>query len=263
MDFLKDFDERRIEVEKYFEFILIIDNLNKIENINSIKKYSYVVNSRKRFPLRQVIDNNGAYGITQDLRKILKATAFLILYNLIEGSITSAINEYFNSFSSKKTKYKDFKPFIKSAWLKYKYNLFSKKKPEEIVNFIENLFEEIVEIIPKEINDKQTNTNTILYDYSAYISEIGKSEISGNIDARKIRELSTLYGFKLPSNDQCDSLVKVKNNRNKLAHGENTFTDIGKESIENLIQIKDESIAFLKSVLKEINKSIMIEIYKK
>lgn len=263
MDFIRDFEDRVNEVNKYFEFVLIIENLNKIENLESLKKYSLIINHKKKYPIKKSIDSSGSYAINLDLRKVLKATAFLILYNLVEGSVTSALNEYFNSFSSKRQKYKDFKPFIKTAWIKYKYKRFENHKPEDIVTLIENLFEEIIEIIPKEIRDRQNNTSTFIYDYNAYISEIGKSEISGNIDARKIRELSALYGFGLPTQDQCDSLVKIKNNRNKLAHGENTFTDIGRESIEDLIFIKDESVGFLRSVLKKINKSIVKEIYKK
>jgi hypothetical protein len=57
---------------------------------------------------------------------------------------------------------------------------------------------------------------------------------SGNIDAREIRETAKSYGF----SDKTDGmktqngndLLKIKTNRNDLAHGDKSFSDVGKDA---------------------------------
>ena len=124
------------------------------------------------------------------------------------------------------------------------------KKDEYIIRTIETLLSEIIEIKPKTIKDSELGER-ILHNYDAYISETNSNEISGNLDARKIRELFVLYG--LPNIDKkCDSMVKVKNKRNNLAHGNETFAQVGSNfTIKELFQMKDEIVDFLNYLIIE------------
>lgn len=80
--------------------------------------------------------------------------------------------------------------------------------------------------------------------------------ISGNLDAKKIRELARVYGFsevtKKAKRGGSD-LLTVKNQRNLLAHGNLTFSECGRNyNINDLKRIKNEVIWFLEDILKNI-----------
>ena len=259
MSFIQDFEDRVGEIDKYFEFLSLIDNLPQISHIHNLKGLRIVVEGNARSPLAGAISDAGIYAVTQDLRKILKATSFLLLYNLVEGSMTAALNDYFNALSVKRAPYQQLKPEIRALWLRYKHKLFEKRQPSEIVNALNNLFSEIFEILPK--THKSDDGPITVTDYAAYASMTGKTDFSGNLDAAKIRKLSQIYGFKLPTPDTCASLVTVKNRRNTLAHGNSTFLETGKESLEFLIKIKEETVFFMRSVLSAIDESIREEVF--
>jgi hypothetical protein len=75
--------------------------------------------------------------------------------------------------------------------------------------------------------------------------------ISGNIDARSIREIATKIGFEQSKDGSL--LETIKKKRNHLAHGEFSFGEIGKEvSVNDMIKYKDSASAHLTDVLKNI-----------
>ena len=75
--------------------------------------------------------------------------------------------------------------------------------------------------------------------------------ISGNIDAKKIREIIKQFGGNEISNGR--DLKTIKDKRNNLAHGEFTFSEIGKDyTVKDLVDYKDETKQYLSSVLDEI-----------
>lgn len=259
MNFLEDFEERTKEVERYFEFIFFIEKLGLIRNVKEKRVEKLIYNNRTIYPLKKSINLNGDFIIDVELNKTLKASTFLILYNLIEGSITAALNAYFESFSGKSSEYKKLTREIKRVWLEYRHKAFKNKNSKDLVQLIETLLEEKVSIGPKTVNGEVGAK--IIHNYDAYNAEIGKSDISGNLDARKIRELSEMYGFKLPTNNSCNSLVIIKQNRNKLAHGESSFSEVGKLTIEDLFEIKQETIKYIRKTLRSINRSIIREVY--
>jgi len=253
--FISDFYEKVKEINKYFNFVWLVDNLRKIENVNITPKIIYESdNTSIKHELNSFLDENNSYKIDNELVKILKANCYLILYNLVEGAITTGINALFVAFNSKNGKYKDFKNEIQQIWVKYKkysHETLRTVKLNETSKFfvetMENIFNEKVEISPKNIGSDRR----IVTDYEAYLHEIGQSnEISGNLDAKKIRELSNLYGLpEYNTTKAMFSLVEVKNKRNSLAHGRSNFSEEGRIPIEELILMRDEIIIYLEQVL--------------
>lgn len=244
-----DFENRIKQIEQYLIFVWIIDTKPNIPNLTENK----LVFDHKEILLSDYIDSSGLYSIDSELIKILKSNTILLLYNLIEGTINVLLNEYFGVLNRENKEYNKYKLPIKKIWLKYKHRSFSSgdmKKDEYIIRTIETLLSEIIEIKPKTIKDSELGER-ILHNYDAYISETNSNEISGNLDARKIRELFVLYG--LPNIDKkCDSMVKVKNKRNNLAHGNETFAQVGSNfTIKELFQMKDEIVDFLNYLIIE------------
>ena len=75
--------------------------------------------------------------------------------------------------------------------------------------------------------------------------------ISGNIDAQKIREiLRQIGGTEIKDGRRLEA---IKNKRNNLAHGEFSFSEIGKDyTVNDLISYKNDTKDYLSKVLDEI-----------
>ena len=71
----------------------------------------------------------------------------------------------------------------------------------------------------------------------------------------KIREISEQFGCRQISDGR--DLYTIKEKRNKLAHGEYTFTDIGKEyTVSDMRTLKESVKSYLTQVMNEIEKFI-------
>jgi len=264
-DFIKDFSDKVEEVNLYFNFIWILENTSRLQpnkiGIDKVKIYKKN-KSVAAYSLTTFLNEKNEFIIHSEINKILKGNCYLVLYNLVEGSITAAIKSLFESINSKKYPLKNFKQHIFHLWLKYRYDSFSdvqklsspsgKTLVVYLSDIFNNIFEDIFSIDDKTIKGK------VLKDYDAYVNKVG-NDFSGNLDARKIKEVAAKYGISINDNVKCDFLVNVKNKRNSLAHGNEIFSDAGKISIEELIRIKDEIITFLDIVLKKIDYHVQNE----
>ena len=77
-------------------------------------------------------------------------------------------------------------------------------------------------------------------------------DISGNIDAQKVREILKQIGGNEISDGR--ELKIIKDKRNNLAHGEFTFSEIGRDVLINeLVEYKNKTKDYLSNVLNEIN----------
>lgn len=85
--------------------------------------------------------------------------------------------------------------------------------------------------------------------------------ISGNIDAQSIRDIAKQFGYAETSNGR--DLLTIKEKRNKLAHGEFTFSEIGKEyTVGDLIKLKTDTVSYIEDVLKNVENFILDKKYK-
>lgn len=138
-NFQIEFEQRLEEINKYFEWVFLIDNLDSID-ISSIDKLSIedILN-----PLNLIhLLNKKNYVIDSDLNRILKANCYLILYNLVEGSLISGIDAIFLKINeyNPRLKYRDLSIELKEVFFKYKHKDWQIKKgkpKKEIVSDIE------------------------------------------------------------------------------------------------------------------------------
>lgn len=87
-------------------------------------------------------------------------------------------------------------------------------------------------------------------------------DISGNIDAQKIRDILKQIGGNEISDGR--ELKIIKDKRNNLAHGEFTFSEIGRDVlVSELIEYKNKTKDYLSNVLAEINDYIESQKYLK
>lgn len=219
----EDFDKRAQEVSKYF---FLLKNLEQ----GSIKL-------SMGNPKNHKIKN-----IDIELEKTLKATGFLLLYNLIESTIRNAIEAIFDDMVRQSTSFDNLKKDIKKIVID---NFKKNKKTDNLLNTINNIS---LDIISASFNKEKL--------------------FSGNIDARKIKDTAETYGFSYRTNarktQNGNDLLKIKTNRNDLAHGFKSFEEVGKDATpEELLQINKRVICYLREILQNIETYIYNQEYLK
>lgn len=218
-----EYTKRLNEVTLYFETIKLLDNGD----------CSIICKDINGGTTEKIIDG--------ELAKIMKANGFLLLYNLIEATIRNSISAILNSISTDKLTFKLLSDNLKKLWINQEIN-----KTKDISKFKEK----VSELSEKILNDK-------LLEFSNECVNI-----SGNIDAQRIREIAKKFGYLEPKNGR--GLQTIKDKRNQLAHGEFTFSDIGKNYTSNdLIDYKSEVITFIENVLNNVETYINEKGYKK
>lgn len=190
---------------------------------------------------KDISGNVSTNDIDQELSKILKANGFLLLYNLIEATVRNSIVAIFNSITADKLTYKCLSENLKKLWVR--------QEIKEIRDFNQSK-NKIFEISEKVLNDS-------LLDF-----KIECVNISGNIDAQSIRDIAKQFGYAETSNGR--DLLTIKEKRNKLAHGEFTFSEIGKEyTVGDLIKLKTDTVSYIEDVLKNVENFILDKKYKR
>jgi hypothetical protein len=219
-----DFRKRKKEIDEYFSFL-------KVLNKNNIfLKYDDHDDFSKEFP------------ISIELQKILAANTFLLLYNLMESTVRNSIIEIYNKIQDDKVSYLYLSKKIKKIWVQKNSKDILNSDNQSIKQNLQNVIDKIIcdEIIVLTKDDIQ---------------------ISGNIDAQKIRNLACEIGFQKSDNGRY--LEEIKNKRNRLAHGEQTFHDIGKNVTYGELRDRKQNIFdYLEDVIKKIEIFIESKNYK-
>ncbi|MDE5105740.1 MAG: MAE_28990/MAE_18760 family HEPN-like nuclease [Trichodesmium sp. St17_bin3_1_1] len=207
----ENFQERSEEVSKYFIFLQNLQQ-GKIKLVEEIP------------------GNNKAQERDKVLENTLKASAYLLLYNLIESTMKNAIEAIFDELQNQGVSFDDIRPELKKIIL---VNL-KRRNPDKILDEIQDISLDIVKV------------------------GFNREELfAGNIDSKLIRETAKKYGFYSPTDDKKitngEDLYLVKNNRNDLAHGSKSFTEVGKEKgADELIKIKNQVVEYLEGILKKV-----------
>lgn len=264
IDVKLDFQERVSQIDKYLAFVWVSESRLPLTNLDSISGNKIILDNGSEIEIKNSLNAENNFLIDSQLVKIFKSNSILLFYNLIEGTVSSLMNEFFGTLNSDPNPYKNLQLPIKKIWLKYKHRSFNvgqKKYDDYILTAIESILDEIVIISPKTISDAESGSR-IIHNYDAYCAETGANDISGNLDARKIRELFELYGLPTVS-ISCNSMVQIKNKRNSLAHGNETFAQVGSSfTIEDLYKMKIEITSFLDYLLNEMENYLNLKLYK-
>lgn len=240
---IDDFADRKTEINKYFEF------LEKLE---------------KDYLILMPIDNSlPVYNIDGEHIKIFRANGFLILYNLIESTITNCIISIFDEIYSRRINnkvisYSDLTDKIKKYWIKNKYKHDPAFKSSAIVNQFYEICELVTDILP-------------------LILTKDRFDFGGNLTALKIKETAESLGVSLNMPHfktylHGEVFKKIKDYRNELAHGDRSFTKIGNDVSYigdgndgirglGLIHFKNYTIEHLESFIDNIMDFIRNERY--
>jgi len=177
---------------------------------------------------------------------ILKSQALIMIYNLIEGSINKGIEYIFDSITDCNLKHHELSDDIRVMWLRY-FNLHlddkgqNKKSLENLDKFVNDIVEINLE------NFRKSN--------KSYFS-------SGTLDSNAIKKI--LKKFSIDCNFSEYQLQIIKNDRNFLAHGEKSFTEVSQtKSTSDIDNMKNKIIDYLDKYILLIEEYVNNEKYKK
>ncbi len=231
MSFDLDYVDSKSQIDLYFELIKQIE-------VNEYKK---------------LIPNAGEleFEIQEELTKILKANAFLMLYNLIEGTIKNCLWEIFTAIKVEGIPYEMVRIEIQNMMLRSKVKLEFKSKETSVATQIQSIISSVLTDFHNLLPNKKSQ---IVFE-------------SGNLNVEHIQTAFHGHGLnKVAKNHQTqEEAFKVTvRNRNSLAHGDLTFKECGKlYSYTDLEIYKDYIFDYLNRSISETEQFLQAKLYDK
>jgi hypothetical protein len=170
---------------------------------------------------------------------VLRAGTFLVLYNLIEATTRAAVDAIHDTITTGAVSFSD---------------------------LILSLRREAIRLFKRGANP---GTDHTLDDFPAAFVAIALEQrisLSGSVDARAIRELGLRYGFSCDTNKSVtrdgSDLLRIKTNRNDLAHGVKTFEEVGRDTTAlELLLLARRSMLYMGGVLRNVGRYLDNEEY--
>ena len=195
--------------------------------------------------------NDRIEGFEIGISSTLKSGAILLLYNLVESTVSKCLNAIHQILSNDEISYFEMSDELQKIWLKYHYDILSEQ----------NLTND------KSIGQLQIMVEVLSANKRIFISQddskkLSESLYSGNLDAKEIRKIAKKYGvvFENESNE----IRFVEQMRNKLAHGEVSFEEGCRDKpIHYMKKVKEETIKFLEYFMQSVEIYVSDEKYKK
>ena len=192
---------------------------------------------------KKITDESGnIYSINDTLKDTLKGEVFLLLYNLIESTLRESITYIHEVLKGEEIHFNQLRP-------EFRKEILNRAKSDKIG--IDNLFKSTALDI---------STQLLAATFRAKII------FSGNIDHQEVRKQAKIYGFSTDTIFQetkhGESLELIKNKRNDLAHGNSSFSEIGKNyTVEQMNEFSQEVINYLDSITTHISNALIQKDY--
>jgi hypothetical protein len=210
-----NFEKRKVEINTFLDYLVLLDK-------DSIE-LKYTENRETKYE-----------SVSSEFLTTLTANSFLLLYNVIESTIRNSIIAIYDNIKEEGVTFNELSDNLKKLWTKFETDRFKEGnfRMETIREFVLDFANKIV------IGD------TVIFSEEWM-------DFSGNLDAQEIRILADKIGF--PKSPDGRNLVKIKEKRNRLAHGEHTFYDVGRDfSVGDIIELKNEVFEYLDDVVRNV-----------
>lgn len=189
-----DFVIRCEEIERYIAFVDILDNGN--HNVLS------QIQTNTHLPFTYMID--------RELHKTLRASTYLLIYNILESTMSDALDSVHETLVSENVDYMMLNDNLKNIILS---------------NIRKGLSEQSIRDIL--ISNIDIRAIFLSHGYNK------KDLLNGNLDVRVVKEFAVRYGFSIDPVDKKAGVYKpevireIKDQRNALAHGAISFEQCG------------------------------------
>ena len=220
---------------------LIKDDLQTLsDEINDfLELINFLKNSKK------ITDESGnIYSINDSLKDTLKGEVFLLLYNLIESTLRESITHIHDVLKGEEIHFNQLRP-------EFRKEILNRAKSDKIG--IDNLCKSTALDISTQLLAATFRANILF---------------SGNIDHREVCKQADIYGFKTESDciktKDGYNLKLIKKKRNDLAHGNFSFSEIGKSyTVEQMNEFSQEVFNYLDSITTHISNALIQKDYLK
>lgn len=186
------------------------DSQTRIREIDNF--YKCICMYESDVGVTEVLKNNAINKV--QLNTSCKANMILMIYNLLEAITTQCIDKIHSEINGNNIKYDELNDSLKALYIAYYYKLNEKK------NNIDDIAKNSVEII-----DFIRGISYVNIEFKNFSKAY--SLFSGNLDSREINRIFKKYGMDI--NLTYTELKEVKDLRNKLAHGETSFEEVGRD----------------------------------
>lgn len=189
-----------------------------------------------------VDETESSYSINDSLKDTLKGEVFLLLYNLIESTLRESITHIHEVLKGEEIHFNQLRP-------EFRKEILNRAKSDKIG--INNLCQSTAVDISIQLLAATFRANIIF---------------SGNIDHQEVCKQAKIYGFKTESDygetKHGVSLKLIKDKRNDLAHGNFSFSEIGKSySVEQINEFSKEVFNYLDSITTHISNALIQKDY--
>jgi hypothetical protein len=179
------------------------------------------------------MEGGGQVSVT--LMNTMKSSALLMIYNNIESTMSNLLQDLFDHLESSNATFDSLNQVMRQVVL----SQVKRGSPKLIVE----------------------RMNAPLGFVAACFDKTGV--FSGNLDSKVIRETLRELGVAGFEKHKEKVLLKVKNERNSLAHGNKSFSDCGKNySTNDLVEIQHKTCAALEKVVRDIESFLTTESYR-
>lgn len=175
--------------------------------------------------------------------KLMKATAFLLMYNLVEATVRDSIESIWRAVGNSNVKLLDILPSMREVWVGSEF------KRKDAFSASADTYKAVALGILNNVSEGKIPS-----------VEFKRVTGGGNIDHDVIRRMCQAHGvsFTPPKNTRNGiDLTTVKGRRNVLAHGEQTFEEIGSShATSDLLEMKIRSFAYLRQYVRRVDRYI-------
>ena len=214
-------------IEKKNQTLFLINCTVKISELNEDSESPYANNLKTILKFKSQS--------LEDFLPILRSNAILMLYNCIESTVINIIKNIYFNINSENITYIDLNKSFQSLWRDYQFkeNMsqpFSGKKAAAIM---------IKNIICKKVISFDGNY----------------AHLAGNADFGTISQILEKHCIKLKNGQTTEdvkvTLNNIKTQRNRLAHGNVSFREVGKDfSNKDIVKISKQVFKFLEKIIK-------------
>lgn len=235
--FREIYKTRKKEIEQFIDLVIFLEKSEqkKTDGESDFDKFFH--------------SNEGVNLSYISLVNILKSNLSLMIYNLIEFTVSNLIECIYDQIRINNLSYVDVNNLIRKLWSKS--ILKTSNDPNANFNTFVKKNEEIIEKII---------TGTVI--------ELKSKDTlpAGNLDGITIKDTLEKHGISIDTsstNYRPDILTSIKNKRNDLAHGTVSFVDaLRNDSILDIEKNENFIVRFLEEIIEAVSNYILNENYK-
>lgn len=181
------------------------------------------------------------------IQTTIKASIIILLYNAIESTITKCLYKIHEVLKANHLLYDQCNKHLKKTiMVYYKYAEDKCENTHESVTFSMAALDFVRGIAPFSLSYEEMSRYYPLY--------------SGNLDSLAIKKIFKKYGITF--HEKASELQTIKTLRNKLAHGEASFEEVGREiSSQQIGKLIEKTFEYLEKATQKVKEYLGQEEY--